>query len=75
MKTIIITYFKPSGKYYTEETIEISEDTPCYDISSSVKPLLKLKDMIAVITDSDDGKKPCIVPHLILNTIKCGLKI
>ena len=65
MKTVNVTYFKPSGKYYTEETVEISEELNGYEALFNELPKHhRIKEMQMLVTDSDDGKEPYIVPHL-----------
>lgn len=65
MKTVKVTYFKPkSGKYYIEEEFEISEELNGYEALKEIPKHLRLKDMIAIVSDSDDGKEPYIVPNL-----------
>jgi hypothetical protein len=67
MKKLKVTYFKPgSGKYYTEENIEISEGMDFWELVDALrKPgVLRLNgEMAAVVTDSDDNKQPYFVPH------------
>jgi hypothetical protein len=65
MKTVNVTYFKQSGKYYTSETIEISEELSGYHALAYELPKHhRIKDMLMLVVDSDDGKEPYIVPHL-----------
>lgn len=65
MKTVNVTYFKSSGKYYTSETIEISEELSGYHALLYELPKHhRIKDMYMSVSDSDDGKEPYIVPHL-----------
>lgn len=65
MKTVNVTYFKPSGKYYTSETIEISEELSSYHaLFYEIPKLHRIKSMQMLVTDSDDGKEPYIVPHI-----------
>lgn len=65
MKKVDVTYFRPSGKYYTAETIEISEDFDGYHALAYELPKHhRLKDMAMLVQDSEDGKEPYIVPHL-----------
>lgn len=68
MKTVNARYFKPSGKYYTDETFEISEELNSYEaLFKEIPKHHRLKDMIMVVSDSDDGKEPYIVPHMFKN--------
>lgn len=65
MKTVNITYFKPSGKYYTDEQVDIPEELSGYHAMFEEMPKHhRLTDMQMLITDSNDGKEPYIVPHL-----------
>ncbi|MGY8620274.1 hypothetical protein ACN6A9_01665 [Bacillus safensis] len=65
MKTVNVRYFKTSGKYYTDETIEISETLNGYEaLFEEIPKHHRIKEMIMSVTDSDDGKEPYIVPHL-----------
>ena len=65
MKTVDVTYFKPSGKFYTEEEILIPETLNGYEALAHELPNHhRLKDMIMLVEDSGDGKEPYIVPHL-----------
>ena len=45
MKIVKVTYFKPSGKYYTHETFEISEELSKLD--GSVRKIV-LKGILKV---------------------------
>jgi len=66
MKTVKVTYFKYSGKYYTNETFGISEEllggTNSY--WEALKNNHRIKEMYMMIEDSGDNKEPYIVPHL-----------
>jgi hypothetical protein len=65
LKTVEVTYFKPSGKYYTCETIEISENLNGYEaLFHEIPKHHRIKDMFMLVQDSGDGKEPFIVPHL-----------
>ncbi|PRT13216.1 hypothetical protein C6352_02385 [Bacillus thuringiensis] len=65
MKTVNVTYFKRSGKYYTSETIEISEELNGYEaLSEEIPKHHRIKEMSMLVQDSEDGKEPFIVPHL-----------
>jgi hypothetical protein len=65
MKTVNVTYFKPSGKYYTNETIEISEELSGYDaLFKEIPKHHRIKEMNMLVQDSGDGKEPYIVPHM-----------
>lgn len=65
MKTVNVTYFKPSGKYYTSETIEISEELNGYDaLFKEIPKLHRIKGMQMHVSDSGDGREPYIVPHI-----------
>ncbi|MEK5414331.1 hypothetical protein [Paenibacillus sp. FSL L8-0708] len=70
MKTVSVTYFKPSGKYYTSEEIEISEGLNGYDaLHKEIPKHHRIKNMFMVVQDSEDGKEPYIVPGLFPPTI------
>ncbi|WP_102271343.1 hypothetical protein [Cytobacillus massiliigabonensis] len=65
MKTVNVTYFKPSGKFYTKETIEISEELNGYEaLFEEIPKRHRIEDMFMLVQDSDDDKEPYIVPHL-----------
>lgn len=65
MKVVNVTYFKPSGKYYTSETVEISEELNGYEALAHELPKHhRIKEMQMLVKDSEDGKEPYIVPHL-----------
>lgn len=65
MKTVNVTYFKPSGKYYTSETVEISEELNGYEaLFTEIPKHHRIEDMAMLVQDSDDNKEPYIVPHL-----------
>lgn len=65
MKTVNVTYIKPSGKYYTHETIEISEELNGYHaLFQEIPKHHRIKSMFMYVSDSEDGKEPYIVPHL-----------
>lgn len=65
MKTVNVTYFIRSGKYYTHETIKISEGLNGYEaIAEEIPKHHRIKEMAMLVQDSDDGKEPYIVPHL-----------
>lgn len=65
MKTVNVTYFKPSGKYYTSETIEISEELSSYHaLFHEIPKHHRIEEMQMLVQDSGDAKEPYIVPHL-----------
>jgi len=65
MKRVMVTYFKKSGKYYTEETVDISEELNGYEALSEELPKHhRIKTMSMLVQDSGDNKEPYIVPHL-----------
>lgn len=65
MKIVNVTYFRPSGKYYTRETIEISEELNGYDaLFKEIPNHHRIEGMFMLVQDSEDGKEPYIVPHL-----------
>jgi len=64
-KTVNITYFKPSGKFYTDETIEISEELNSYEaLFHEIPKYHRIKEMNMLVQDSGDDKEPYIVPHI-----------
>lgn len=65
MKSVNVTYFKKSGKYYTSETIQISTEISGYHALFYEFPKHhRIKDMQMLVQDSGDGLEPYIVPHL-----------
>lgn len=65
MKKVSVTYFKPSGKYYTDEEIEISEDLNGYEaLFIEIPKHHRIKEMFMYVCDPDVDKLPYIVPHL-----------
>lgn len=65
MKRVDVIYFKASGKFYTDETVEIEEGISGYHALRRVLPRLhRIEDMSMFVQDSGDGKEPYIVPHL-----------
>lgn len=43
---IAMTFFKPSGKYYMEETFEIPDDTYNWDISKELKKIDRFRRLV-----------------------------
>jgi len=65
MKTVNVKYFKPSGKWYTTETVEISEELNGYEALNDELPKHhRIESMYMIVEDSDDGKEPYIVSHM-----------
>lgn len=65
MKKVKVTYFKPSGKYYTNEEVEISEELNGYEAMFKEMPKHhRIKDMFMLIENVDEDHEPYIVPHL-----------
>lgn len=68
MKTVNVTYFKPSGKYYTQETVELPEGMCGYDALFHELPKRhRIKGMFMLVQNSEpagEEKEPYIVPHL-----------
>lgn len=65
MKTVNVIFFKASGKYYTAETLEISEELDGYDaLFEEIPKHHRIPGMYMLVQDSGDGKEPYIVPHL-----------
>ena len=68
-KAVKVTYFKPSGKFYTNETIEISEKLNSYEaLFHEIPKHHRIKEMNMLVQDSDDDKEPYIVPHIFKST-------
>lgn len=65
MKKVHVTYFKPSGKYYTDETVEIEEGISGHTALFHEMPKHhRIEEMYMAVADSGDGVEPYIVPHL-----------
>ena len=65
MKKVNVTYYKPSGKYYTHEVIEISEELNGYDaLFKEIPKQHRIKSCYMQVSDSGDDKAPYIVTHL-----------
>jgi len=65
MKRVNVTYFKPSGKYYTHEEIEISNELSGYHaLFEEIPKHHRIKNMFMLVQDGDDNLEPYIVPHL-----------
>ncbi len=66
MKTVNITFYKPSGKFYCHEDAQISEQIEggTSEYWNVLRSLHRIPSMVMVVTDSDDNKEPYIVPHL-----------
>lgn len=66
MKKVNVDYFKISGKFYTSETFEISEDLQggTQDYYKALEDNHRIEDMVMVVRDSGDEKEPYIVPHV-----------
>ena len=65
MKRVYATYFKPSGKYYTQEDIGISEELNSYQTLFEELPKHhRIKNMFMLVQDGEDGLEPYIAPHL-----------
>jgi hypothetical protein len=65
MKIVVVTYFKPSGKYYTQETVLIPAGLNGYDALFKELPKHhRIKSMFMLVQDGNDGEEPYIVPHL-----------
>ena len=61
---IPVNIFRKTGKWYTEETIEVPDDTETYLIRDAVKENRRIKDMITVATECNDRNDfvPFLVP-------------
>lgn len=66
MKTVNVTYFKESGKFYTFESFEISDKLlgGTNEYWEALQDSHRIKDMYMLVHDSGDNKEPYIVPHL-----------
>jgi hypothetical protein len=65
MKSVNVTYFKTTGKYYTSENIEIDDSLNGYQALFHELPKHhRIKYMDMLVQDSGDGKEPYIVPHI-----------
>lgn len=64
-KKVLLTYFKPSGKFYCHEEVFISEKLNGHQALAEELPKYhRIKTMIMEVRDSDDGLEPYIVPHI-----------
>lgn len=70
MKAVKVIYFKASGKYYTQEIVNIPNDITGYEALVHELPKhRRIQDMYMLVTNSEpDGEveDPYIVPHLYL---------
>lgn len=65
MKEVSVTYFKPSGKYYTHEVIKIDSNMSGYQALFHELPKHhRVKDMFMLVQNNEDENEPYIVPHL-----------
>lgn len=65
MKKVKVTYFKTSGKYYTDEEIEISEELNGYEaLFEEIPKHHRIKEMFMHVENVDEDQEPYIVPHL-----------
>lgn len=65
MKKVNVTFFKPSGKYYTSEVVEISEELNGYEALFTEMPKHhRIEEMSMHVSDAEEDKEPYIVPHL-----------
>lgn len=65
MKDVKVSYFRQSGKWYTTEYVQISEELNGYQALTEELPKHhRIEDMFMLVQDSDDEKEPYIVPHL-----------
>lgn len=65
-KSVLVNYYKMSGKYYTSEAFCIPNGLNGYQaLFEEIPKHLRLNDeMIAVVQDSNDNREPYIVTHL-----------
>lgn len=64
MKKVKIIYFKDSGKYYTDETVEIPESISGYEALVDELPKRQRANGMQMLVQNADNKEPFIVPHL-----------
>ncbi len=65
MKEVKVTYLKPSGKYYTDEVIEIDSSISGYEALVHELPKHhRIKEMYMLVQNHEDENEPYIVPHL-----------
>ena len=67
MKKLKVTYFKASGKYYLEETVEVAEGLyghELQDLFANSEVLRLNREMTAIVTDWKDNVEPYVVPRL-----------
>lgn len=65
MKQVRITYFKPSGKYYASEIVEIDENLNGYEALFVEMPKHhRIKEMSMHVSNVDANHEPYIVPHI-----------
>lgn len=65
MKEVSVTYFKPSGKYYTHEVVEIDSEMSAYHALFYELPKHhRIKSMYMLVQNHEDENEPYIVPHL-----------
>lgn len=65
-KTVKLVYFKESGKYYTDNYIDVPEGISWYEVKDLVKDKM-LASLDMLMMDSDDNQLPYIVPHYFKN--------
>lgn len=69
MRKIKAMFFKPSGKYYTEEIIEVPEDMEVWNICDGIKDrslYSRYRDMPYVMIDGADPNDNRMYPCLII---------
>lgn len=69
-KVVLIQFFKPSGKWYTSETLELPEGVDGYRAAKETFPAhhaKRIPSMYMLVTNSEpegQEQEPYIVPHL-----------
>ncbi len=72
MRKIKALFFKPSGKFYTEEIIEVPESMEVWEICDGIKSKTLYggyKDMPYVMIDGVDPKDDRMYPRLIIREV------
>ena len=65
MKEVKVTYFKPSGKFYTDEVIEIDSNISGYHALVHELPKHhRINSMFMLVQNNKDENEPYIIPHL-----------
>ena len=51
---VLVEIFRKTGKWYTDDIIEVPEETPTYLIRDAVRENRRIKDMITVATECSE---------------------